>query len=136
MDSDDVFPNQRPALPTATLRISPSVCRASWSDGPSLRHRQRKLAHLAVSAHLALQSRPAFTQTAPAYLFSPPPRPSIYPSLPPPPTLYLPPQPACFLSLSWKVDPLHSSEIKTGRCKLQINVIKCLRYHRPSHWSG
>lgn len=59
--------------------------------------------------------------------------PSIPPSIHPPP----PPHPlACFLSLSRKGDPLYSSEIKTGRCKLQINMIKCLRYHEPSHWSG
>lgn len=88
----------------------------------------RKLAHLAVIAQLALQSRPAFTRRAPASFLS------LHPSTPPPPT----PQPslACFLSLSRKGDPLYSSEIKTGRCKLQINVIKCLRYHKPSHQSG
>lgn len=61
---------------------------------------------------------------------------SVHPSIPRSHLPSLHPQPACFLSLSGKVDPLHSSEIKTGRCKLQINVIKCLHYHRPSHWSG
>lgn len=43
---------------------------------------------------------------------------------------------ARFLSFRWKVNPLYSSEIKTGRCKQQINVIKCLCYHKPSHQSG
>lgn len=89
----------------------------------------RKLAHLAVIAQLALQSQPAFTQRALASFLS------LHPSTPPPPT----PNPrllACFLSLTRKGDPLYSSEIKTGRCKLQINVIKCLRYHKPSHRSG
>lgn len=89
----------------------------------------RKLAHLAVIAQLALQSQPAFTQRALASFLS------LHPSTPPPAT----PNPrllACFLSLSRKGDPLYSSEIKTGRCKLQINVIKCLRYHKPSHRSG
>lgn len=86
---------------------------ARQSPSPS-----RKLAHLAVIAQLALQSQPAFTQRALA----------SFPSLPP--------SLARFLSLSRKGDPLYSSEIKTGRCKLQINVIKCLCYHKPSHWTG
>lgn len=126
--------------PTEELRRSPSVCWASWSGPPSLSpslcHRHRKLAHLAVIAHLALQSQPAFTQTAPASLFfssSPSIHLSLLPSLPPS-TCH--PSPLAFFSLSRKGDPLRSSEIKTGRCKLQINVIKCPRYHRPSYWSG
>lgn len=91
----------------------------------------RKLAHLAVIAQLALQSQPAFTQRALAPFLSL--HPPIHPSTPP----HLPPLTlASFLSLSRKGDPLYSSEIKTGRCKLQINVIKCLRYHKPSHRSG
>lgn len=59
---------------------------------------------------------------------------SLLPSIPP--SIHPPHPLACFLSLSRKGDPLYSSEIKTGRCKLQINMIKCLRYHEPSHWSG
>lgn len=101
-------------------------CHSSLSE-PSLRdksvHPSRKLVHLAVITWLNLQFQPAFTQKTLAS--------SLPPSIHLNPRLF-----ARFLSFRWKVNPLYSSEIKTGRCKPQINVIKCLCYHKPSHRSG
>lgn len=59
----------------------------------------------------------------------------LHPSIPAPSLHH--PSPHLFAFFLWdgKVIP-SSSEIRTGRCKMQINVIKCLCYREPSHRSG